>query len=102
MVAALTKWLKYCDRKYQGRFDMRGQSGAANTRLTTTSPTVNTQQLELKNYDIYRRLSSRTIAILDVSPARILAENSVGRFTISCLALSAYCRGSQRAGITKI
>jgi hypothetical protein len=38
MVAALTKWLKYCDRKYQGRFDMRGQSGAANTRLTTTSP----------------------------------------------------------------
>jgi hypothetical protein len=38
MVAALTKWLKYCDRKYQRRFDMRGQSGAANTRLTTTSP----------------------------------------------------------------
>jgi hypothetical protein len=64
--------------------------------------TVYQQRLEPKKYDIFRRLSLRTIAILDVSPARILAENSVGRFTISCFALSAYCRGSQRAGITKI
>jgi hypothetical protein len=38
--------------------------------------------LEPKKYDIFRRLSLRTIAILDVSPARILAESSVGRFTI--------------------
>lgn len=36
----LDKWLKYSDRKYQGRFDMRGQRGVTSTELATTSPTV--------------------------------------------------------------
>jgi hypothetical protein len=41
-------------------------------------------------------------ARLYFAPARIFAEGSVGCFTIPDCALSAYCRGSQRAGITKI
>jgi hypothetical protein len=55
--------------------------------------TVTPERLELKKYDIYRGLSFRTIATLNVSPARIFAESGVGRFTIPGFALSAYCGG---------
>jgi hypothetical protein len=58
-----------CDRKKLRKMQAR-LPGAGNTEQVTASPTVRTQPLELKNYDINRGLSRRTIARLNVCRGR--------------------------------